>query len=162
MKVLKTGENGRIGIGLTKYSVKSRNGDMPGWSGQSIGYHGDDGGIFHNAGNAVTSAETFTTGDTVGCLITRTRIAEKNIQMCSFTKNGKRLQPIRYLEEGEFFPTIGMGSNGALVEANLGEKEFLFDVQGIIISITHNIITYNDLSVTSISFQFIVPLTYAV
>ena len=37
---------------------------------------------------------------------------------------------MRYLEEGEYYPTIGMGSPGAKLTTNLGETDFTFTFDG--------------------------------
>jgi len=56
-----------VAIGLSlRTSIKERK--MPGWDNDSYGYHGDDGGIFHNKGQMLRNyGPTFTNGDTVGC-----------------------------------------------------------------------------------------------
>jgi hypothetical protein len=73
--VIQPGETGEIGIGLTKsdYPV---NGLMPGWYNGTIGYHGDNGGIYHNTERQVAAGETFGSGDTVGCFLNRIYIDE--------------------------------------------------------------------------------------
>ena len=60
------------------------------------------------------------------------KVVVDNIQyyLIRFVKNGKTLMPIRYLEEGEYYPTIGMGSPGAKVTTNLGETDFTFTFDG--------------------------------
>jgi hypothetical protein len=54
-----------IGLSLKKF-LQHR--VMPGWDKDSYGYHGDDGGIFHNQGQMLRNyGPTFASGDTVGC-----------------------------------------------------------------------------------------------
>jgi hypothetical protein len=57
---------------------------LPGWEVGSVGYHGDDGGLWNSNTNMTTCAfaSTFGTGDTVGCGITLDR------KRIFFTKNG--------------------------------------------------------------------------
>ena len=58
---------------------------MPGWPNyESWGYHGDDGGIFHNTGSHKLAYATYSQGDVVGCGI-------DNQKRMFFTKNGKLL-----------------------------------------------------------------------
>jgi hypothetical protein len=56
---------------------------MPGWLNGSFGYHGDDGKKFSESGVGEDYAETFGTGDVVGCGIDNGEIY--------FTKNGRNL-----------------------------------------------------------------------
>jgi len=58
-------------------------GNMPGWLNGSFGYHGDDGKKFSESGVGEDYAETFGTGDVVGCGIDNGEIY--------FTKNGRNL-----------------------------------------------------------------------
>ena len=134
MTVRNAGEGAVIGIGLSKTSIKDRNGVFPGWGNGSIGYHGDDGKLFHDSGTPLATCEPYGRGDTVGCCLKRMKITEygygKTLQFCFFTLNGKRLEPTRTLDEGDFFPTIAIGCGGAEVETNLGQKEFVFRIIG--------------------------------
>ena len=130
MTVRNAGEGAVIGIGLSKTSIKDRNGVFPGWGNGSIGYHGDDGKLFRNSSTPLATYEPYSTGDTVGCCLRRMEIRRKTLQFCFFTLNGRRLEPTWNLEGGDFFPTIGMGCSGAKVETNLGQKEFVFNIIG--------------------------------
>ena len=131
LTVLHPGEKCIIGIGLTKSNVTNNTGQlMPGWSGDSIGYHGDDGGLFHNWSICPAgSFSPYSTGDTVGCCLKQISIGNKMHQLCFFTLNGKKISGDRLLKNGNFFPTIGLGYGGAEVETNLGHKAFLFDLK---------------------------------
>ena len=55
-----------------------------------------------------------------------------NNSSCFFTKNGKYIGIAfkNMSRDVTWFPTIGMNSAGAIVEANLGEKEFFFNIHG--------------------------------
>ena len=125
--IIEQGETGDIAIGLSKNDPNTWNGRMPGWDDGTIGYHGDDGSICHKTGSAV--CETFGNGDTVGCMLYRIYVDNICFLRCHFTKNGENLKPVRYLENGNYHPTIGMNS-GTRVTANLGETEFLYTIQG--------------------------------
>ena len=54
IKIVDSGVNGAIGIGITQSDPSTRSGAMPGWGyfSTDIGYHGDDGKIFHTNPNA--------------------------------------------------------------------------------------------------------------
>ena len=125
------GENGLIGIGLAKTSAKYQNGRMPGWDKGTIGYHGDDGGIFHNDEEPQFVCETYGKGDTVGCMMKKLMIDNHQYIFVNFFKNGKNLKASRYVDEGEYYPTIGMGSAGAKVTSNLGETDFVYKIEGM-------------------------------
>ena len=124
------GEHGWIGVGLAKASAKYHNGHMPGWDKGTIGYHGDDGGIYHNCGSLQLTCETYGKGDTVGCMMKKEMIDNYQYTFVNFFKNGKNLMVNRYVEEGEYYPTIGMGSAGAKVTSNLGETDFTYKIVG--------------------------------
>ncbi|CAN0447488.1 unnamed protein product, partial [Discosporangium mesarthrocarpum] len=56
-----------IAVGLSKAAFMLW-GKMPGWDGQSYGYHSDDGGAFHDSGSMVFKCgPSFGPGDVVGC-----------------------------------------------------------------------------------------------
>ena len=126
------GENGSIGVGLAKATAKYQNGHMPGWNQGTIGYHGDDGGIYHNDGSLQLTCETYGKGDTVGCMMKKRMIDNHQYIFVNFFKNGKKLDMAsRYVDEGEYYPTIGMGSAGAKVTSNLGETDFVYKIEGM-------------------------------
>lgn len=61
---------------------------MPGWKsarGLSIGYHGDDGGVFALTDSYLTNGPQYTEGDTVGCGVDYSR------GTIFITKNGELL-----------------------------------------------------------------------
>ena len=130
--IINPGKTGIIGIGLMKNNTESRDGVLPGWLDDSIGYHGNDGGIYHNGRSPITSSVTFTTGDTVGCLVEMVfPYIGMPYQICSFAKNGKKLnlEPIRLLNNEGLYPTIAMDSPGAAVKTNFGERDFTWHIQ---------------------------------
>ena len=81
------GENGSIGIGLAKTSAKYQNGQMPGWNKGTIGYHGNDGSIYHNSDENEVSCETYGNGDTVGCMMKKVMIDNHKFIFVDFFKN---------------------------------------------------------------------------
>ena len=134
-KIVKGGSNNFIAIGLTEADPNTRTNCMPGWdtdntrkhkySTLGIGYHGDDGGIYHqNGGAAVDYFESFTTGDVIGCLVHHINVdgTQKEGTTVEFTKNGKKgpISPF-LIKDAVWYPTIGIASIGAVVETNFGE-----------------------------------------
>ena len=119
MTVVKGGD---ICIGLTTRDVCSSN-QFPGDVDGSIGYHGEYGGIYHNR-KYIPPYGKYGTGDTVGCCLKRINIDDKTYPSCFFTRNGIKLGPTVYLDDREFYPTIGLGNEFNEVETNLGQKEY--------------------------------------
>ena len=135
IKIVKSGRNAEIVIGVTQADPNTRTGCLPGWDGGDYdeneystlgtGYHGDDGGIFYSSGDEhFDTVETFSTGDVVGCLI-KVTIDEKIA--VHFTKNGMKISSVPVLlEMAVWYPTIAFASPGAMVDTNFGEHPFLY------------------------------------
>ena len=133
-KIVNSGENCMIAIGLTKKSPNTRSGHLPGWETNpklGIGYHGDDGGIYHESIHAVERGEQFSTGDVVGCYMRRTRVNDEEITLTQFSKNGKKILSPRIISNADWFPTVGIGSPGAIVDTNFGIDQFIFNIKGM-------------------------------
>ena len=133
MHVDDQGEDACIGIGLSNGEVDTRNGRMPGWDSSSIGYHADDGGIFHDDGYHKEIIEPYGTGDTVGCMAERVHVSGNSYLRVYFTKNGSALKSTRWLADDDYYPTIGLGSRGAKVTPNMGINGFLHKFKGNIL-----------------------------
>jgi hypothetical protein len=127
-----------IGLATSKFDARHK---MPGWCAHSYGYHGDDGGIFHGAGDMLREFgprfgnhhhnhdnndidESSYTGPTVvGCGMDYAN------QGIFFTLNGTFLG---YAWRGicfdtPLYPTVGVDSNQPL-EINFGHRPFRFNV----------------------------------
>ena len=137
-KIVNGGSNDFIGIGITEKDPNTRTKCFPGWdtnrdrthkySTLGIGYHGDDGGVFHNkSSEAMDYFETFTTGDVVGCLVQHSVTEDHENITVQFTKNGRKssLPPVQ-MKNAVWYPTIAMASDGAVVDINFGEHPFLY------------------------------------
>ena len=126
------GDTKIVCIGLTKADPNYKNGRSPGWDPGTIGYHGDDGGIFHETGGSNKIAQQpFGSEDTVGCMFIHEKDNEDgSLFLCYFTKNGKYLDTVKVLEKDDYHPTIGMNSPGAKVITNMGEKDFRYKIPG--------------------------------
>ncbi|KAG0020088.1 hypothetical protein BGZ80_004814 [Entomortierella chlamydospora] len=104
---------------------KGQQGDWR-WEPQSWGYHGDDGNSFEGCGNGRPFGPVFTTGDTIGCGV--------NFRDMSlfFTKNGVHLGVAFRNLKGTLYPTVGMRTAGEIIEANFGQREFVFDIDNYV------------------------------
>jgi hypothetical protein len=117
-----------VGLSLSSFALHSR---MPGWDALSYGWHGDDGGLFHDNGQMVRQfGPAYGVGDVVGCGI--------DYQMSSifYTLNGRFQGYAFELKEEEllldWYPTVGMDTN-SLVQCNFGtDRPFDFDLQSMI------------------------------
>ena len=117
--IIKLGRSGTITIGLcqAKYSLTRQ----PGWDRSSIGYHGDDGKLFHESGiGKAWKGTPYKEGDRIGCGID----FEAGISSsCSvyFTKNGDLIDTIANIRipNGGLYPMVGMHSVGEKARLNL-------------------------------------------
>ena len=113
-----------IGLGNINFNVL---GSMPGWNGNSFGYHGDDGGYYHRSGWAlVHNLPIFNAGDCVGCGID---YCEERVFFC---KNGEFLGHQQKLTEHQlsqdWYPVVGLDSK-CPVTVNFGSTPFIFDLE---------------------------------
>ncbi|KAF9551019.1 hypothetical protein EC957_010787 [Mortierella hygrophila] len=115
------GQQGYIGIGACNANVALDR--LPGWEPLSWGYHGDDGNGFEGCGNGRPFGPVFTTGDVIGC-----GINFRNMSLF-YTKNGIYLGVAFRNLKGPLYPTVGMRTSGEIVEANFGQREFVFNIE---------------------------------
>ena len=126
MEVLNAGEDGAIGIGLT--GKGSRLNGMPGWSKDTVGYHGDNGLVYYNYNinkkpMKMKYGPTFGTGDVVGCGI------DFDSNTVFFTKKGISFGIAKTnLTKQPWYPTIGLHSLNEQVKINFGQEKFVFNV----------------------------------
>jgi len=99
---------------------------MPGWSKGTVGYHVDDGKIFHAEnpvkGKEVEDAMAYR-GDLIGCTIRFERETNGKVPVV-FTLNGRRITEdeiwIDYTSGGKLmYPYIAMGHQGIRVLAKV-------------------------------------------
>jgi hypothetical protein len=106
-----------VGLGHLRHSL----GTMPGWGDtHSIGYHADDGRIYHDCGYAGGDCcgPTYGSGDRVGCGIEfDTKMESQGQHEVFFTKNGKLIGKAMKIERPAFgfYPMIGVHGAGKKV-----------------------------------------------
>ncbi|KAI1706344.1 SPRY domain-containing protein [Ditylenchus destructor] len=143
IKVINGGTNdydNYMGIGLSEKTVNLNR--LPGWDPTSYGYHGDDGNFFSSSGRGVEYGPTFTTDDIVGCGV---NFVTREI---FFTKNGRHLGfAARNIQtSADLYPTVGMQTVGEMIDANFGQKPFLYDIEkDIQAARTHTISSMNSI-----------------
>uniref|UniRef100_A0A915E4E7 B30.2/SPRY domain-containing protein n=1 Tax=Ditylenchus dipsaci TaxID=166011 RepID=A0A915E4E7_9BILA len=123
IKIINKGIHGYMGVGFSEKSVNLNR--LPGWDSISFGYHGDDGNFFSSSGKGVEYGPTFTIDDIVGCGI---NFATREI---FFTKNGINLGVAskNVSISAELYPTVGMQTVGEMIDANFGQKPFMYDIE---------------------------------
>ena len=124
VKIVNKGKEGFIGIGLSAANVSLNR--LPGWEKDSYGYHGDDGHAFSCSGVGKTYGPTFTTGNIIGCGINFLD------QTVFYTKDGNMVGTAFTNVRNHLYPTVGLRTQGEVVEANFGQSAFLFDIDGYV------------------------------
>ena len=114
-EIIAKGAEASIGIGMGEKNYPLNR--MPGWNRNSIGYHGDDGMLYHENGRGNRFGPTCTEGDKVGCGIDFDAEVDYGYHQVFFTKNGqpvgnvvKMKRPVHGL-----YPIIGLHSPGEKV-----------------------------------------------
>ncbi len=109
------GESAYVGIGVgdKEYPLT----DQPGWSQNSIGYHADNGNLYHNSGSGRVFGPSCTTGDRMGCGVDFDTDRDGGLVHVFFTKNGHQLGNLvkMRLPAGGLYPLVGMHSRGEKV-----------------------------------------------
>jgi len=115
--IVDSGQNNEIGVGVTGATCKLDKG--VGWESSSLGYHGDEGGIFFESGDPMeqgssTGNHRFKTGDVIGVFLD----AQKST--LSFYKNmvlvrNVQLKP-HHLSQA-LYASVSLSSPGAMVRA---------------------------------------------
>ena len=65
-------------------------------------------------------------------MIARVVINDTPFKIVNFTKNGVKVGPNRYLDDGDYYPAIGFYSKEAKVSTNMGKDSFLYSINGMI------------------------------
>ncbi|EPS41964.1 hypothetical protein H072_4032 [Dactylellina haptotyla CBS 200.50] len=111
----------RVGIGACGEFTYIGNG-FPGWNVWSVGYHGDDGGIYEGDGDDRAKVAEYGVGQTVGFGV------DYEGGEYFFTRDGNlecRYKPRdRMLVHRKLYPTIAHAGGGCKVAINFGQKPF--------------------------------------
>ena len=115
IEILCRGQKCALGLGVGEHGYPLER--MPGWNRNSMGYHADDGRLFHQDGYGKAFGPTCTEGDCMGCGVdfdTDIGIGYVNV---FFTKNGKQVGDVVRMKRPiyGFYPLIGMHSRGEKV-----------------------------------------------
>ncbi|XP_060604656.1 SPRY domain-containing protein 3-like [Ruditapes philippinarum] len=94
---------------------------QPGWGKNSIGYHADDGRLYHESGSGTVFGPKCLVGDKIGCWINGCRVQRglgvRITVNAVFTRNGKKVGERQFVY-GLFhlYPAVGMHSSGEKVK----------------------------------------------
>ena len=122
VQIINPGEKCTIAVGLAPadYPLNMQ----PGWCKNSIGYHGDDGKLFHASGSGVPFASGWKQHDVIGLGLRSSsgKSSPGDLIQVYFTRNGVEVgHTTACIPPSGFFPTIGMHSAGERVGVTLGK-----------------------------------------
>ncbi|KAI5300193.1 hypothetical protein KEM56_002659, partial [Ascosphaera pollenicola] len=114
-------------IGLSAADTPSTR--LPGYDGDSLGYHGDDGRVYNGKqpNNGEQYGPKYGEGDVIGCGY------DWKLDKVFFTKNGEFLghAPDEINADIDLYPTVGMRKRPQVrITANFGQFPFKFDIDG--------------------------------
>lgn len=114
-QIIDRGNEASIGIGVGERNYPMSR--MPGWNRNSIGYHGDDGKLYHENGIGNAFGPTCTTGDRVGCGVDFESEDGSGYVDVFFTKNHRLVgHPVKVKKPVYgLYPLIGLHSRGERV-----------------------------------------------
>lgn len=104
-------ETAMIGVGEICYPINS----VPGWNKNSVGYHGDNGQLYHEGGKGSLFGPICSEGDRVGCGMEFEYDIDYGYHNVFFTRNGELVGDLvelkRPVKRG-LYPIIGLCSPG--------------------------------------------------
>ena len=123
LEVLCLGEKSTIVIGAA--AVDHPLNRQPGWVPKSIGYHGDDGRLFHVSGSGFSFGPPWQVHDVVGLGIRKYGHCTVGDEVqVYFTRNGIELgHTTMIVPDSGLFPTIGTHSKGERVKVHCGVQQ---------------------------------------
>ena len=113
--ILNKGMESSVGIGIGELGYPLHR--MPGWNRNGIGYHGDDGKLYHENGGGRGFGPTCTEGDRMGCGVDFSKDVSDSYYEVFFTKNGEPVgEPVRMKRPVYgLYPIVGLHSRGEQV-----------------------------------------------
>ena len=113
--IVDKGRKCALGIGVGEQSYP--NNKMPGWERNGIGYHADDGKLFHQNGSGRQFGPLCTTGDRMGCGLDFDSDSSHKYVTVFFTKNGELVGDPVQMKRPVFglYPLVGLHSEGEKV-----------------------------------------------
>ncbi|XP_062517586.1 uncharacterized protein LOC134192844 [Corticium candelabrum] len=118
VRIVKYGTQGTIAIGLARrnYSLNRQ----PGWDSGSIGYHCDDGIVYHTLSDNDQCYGCAQEGDLIGCGISKFVAPNEQQAIIIFTKNGIKMGEVKVdVPQGGLYPTVGLHSVGEVIQVDL-------------------------------------------
>ena len=114
--ILDKGRKCALGIGVGDQNYP--NNKMPGWQRNGIGYHADDGRLFHQNGSGRQYGPLCTTGDRMGCGLDFDSDPSHKYVTVFFTKNGELVGDPVQMKRPVFglYPLVGLHSEGEKVQ----------------------------------------------
>lgn len=114
-EILEKGQEASIGIGVGHRDYPMSR--MPGWNRNSVGYHADDGKLYHENGLGVAFGPTCTTGDRMGCGVDFSSDDSSGYLNVFFTKNDQHIGHLVRMRRPPYglYPLIGLHSRGEKV-----------------------------------------------
>ena len=114
-EIIDRGEKCAIGIGVGEKGYPLDR--MPGWNAHGIGYHADDGRLFHHDGFGKPFGSTSTVGDRMGCGVDFDTDEGYGYVNVFFTRNGEQVgEPIKMKRPLHgLYPIVGLHSAGEKV-----------------------------------------------
>ena len=124
IQIVDKGQDTALGLGLGEYRYPLDR--MPGWNSNAIGYHADDGRLFHQNGYGKAFGPLCTTGDRMGCGVDFDTDIGMNFVNVFFTKNGKQIGSSTKMKRPlhGLYPLVGLHSQGEKIEY-LGHSRML-------------------------------------
>lgn len=114
LEVLCLGDKATISIGAAALDHPLSR--QPGWESSSIGYHGDDGKLFHVSGHGVSFGPKWKIRDVIGMGVRQYKDSRDDVQVF-FTWNGQEQGHVTAaVPANGFFPSIGTHSRGEKVK----------------------------------------------
>lgn len=126
MEIISRGQKCALGLGVGEHGYPLER--MPGWNRNSMGYHADDGRLFHQDGYGKAFGPTCTEGDRMGCGVDFDT-GDNGYVNVFFTKNGKQIGDVVRMKRPIYglYPLIGMHSRGEKVRY-LGHWNRVFNI----------------------------------